>query len=133
MRAAAPIPVVRSFPTVRATPIVTKPVVRVLPKITAVIAKPAVQVLPKAAPVVAKVKAAPVPIVATVKAVPNSVVSSQFHAQDELGNYRFGYDNENSARSESGNSDSVVTGSYVNKAQGTTINFVSDNLGFRQI
>merc|ERR1712106_1023802 len=124
LRFAAPLPAVRSFPLVRASQIISRPAVRVLPKNAPVVAKPTVQYIPKAASV---------PVIATVKAAPAGAVSSQFHAQDELGNYSFGYDNVNSARSESGNSDSVVTGSYVNKDQGTSVNFVSDNLGFRQI
>merc|ERR1719483_757745 len=86
--------------------------------------------------------AVPIPAVRTIsapltsavitKSTP-SVVSSQFHSQDEAGNYAFGYDNINSARVESGNSAMVVTGSYTDKDQGKTVNFVSDNLGFREI
>merc|ERR1712128_116917 len=131
LRAAAPLPFVHSFPSVRANQLIARPAVQVVPKIAPIVAKPTVQYIPKAAPVpvIATVKAT-VPLL---KAAPAGAVSSQFHAQDELGNYSFGYDNVNSARSESGNSDSVVTGSYVNKAQGTTVNFVSDDLGFRQI
>merc|ERR1712025_423047 len=93
LRAAAPIPVARSY---------------------AVAAKPAVRA---SAPLV---KAAA------------SAATSQFHAQDELGNFSYGYDNPNSASSVSGNSE-VVTGTFVNKAQGTATNFVSDAFGYRQI
>merc|ERR1712025_646285 len=132
LRAAA-IPVVPSYP------VAAKPVVR------AVVPKSAVKILPKIAPVVPKpvveviAKAAPVPAVPVVKATApivkgaESVVMTQFHAQDELGNYAYGYDNPNSAASVSGNSDSLVSGTYTNKAQGKTTNFVSDALGFKEI
>merc|ERR1712177_206497 len=105
LRAAA-IPVAPSYP------------VGVQPVVRAVVPKPAVPVVKAAAPIV---KAA------------ESVVMTQFHAQDELGNYAYGYDNPNSAASVSGNSDSVVSGTYTNKAQGKTTNFVSDALGFKEI
>merc|ERR1712115_715832 len=117
LRAAA-IPVAPSYP------------VGVQPVVRAVVPKPAVKILPKVAPVpaVPVVKAA-APIVKAAE----SVVMTQFHAQDELGNYAYGYDNPNSAASVSGNSDSVVSGTYTNKAQGKTTNFVSDALGFKEI
>merc|ERR1712193_441064 len=116
LRAAA-IPVAPSYPVavkpfVRA--LVPKPSVKILPKIAPVVPKPVVEVV---------AKAAPVPAVPIVKAA-ESVVMTQFHAQDELGNYAYGYDNPNSAASVSGNSDSVVSGTYTNKAQGKTTNFV---------
>merc|ERR1712177_76911 len=118
LRAAA-IPVAPSYP------------VGVQPVVRAVVPKPAVKILPKIAPVVPKPVAEIVAKAAPVPAVP--VVKTQFHAQDELGNYAYGYDNPNSAASVSGNSDSVVSGSYTNKAQGKTTNFVSDALGFKEI
>merc|ERR1712193_377696 len=100
LRAAAPIPVARSYAVVaKAAPVAAIPAVRA------------------SAPLVKA--AAP-------------AATSQFHAQDELGNFSYGYDNPNSASSVSGNSE-VVTGTFVNKAQGTATNFVSDAFGHRQI
>merc|ERR1712241_984217 len=58
----------------------------------------------KAAPV-ATVKAAPTPVV-TVNAAPapvNQATSTQFHAQDEFGNFQYGYSNINSQKHETGN------------------------------
>merc|ERR1712088_687585 len=60
--------------------------------------------------------------------------TSQFRKGDEYGNQAFGYNNPNSARSESGNPAlGAVTGSYTNKATGTTINYVADAAGFRVV
>jgi len=60
-------------------------------------------------------------------------VSSQFHSQDEAGNFAFGYNNVNGAREESGNVDTgVTTGSYTN-AYGRQVNYVADNYGFRLV
>ena len=125
------------------------------PAINIEVARP-VAVAPVAAPVVAK--AAPVaPVVANVahapllKAVPAvphqpvavvkeavpvpKVESSQYHAQDEAGNYEYGYNNINSAKHERGNA-------YAGTVEGTysyidghglpqKVDYVADNLGFR--
>merc|ERR1712018_935411 len=70
---------------------------------------------------------------ASLRAVPGAPTASQFRKGDEYGNQAFGY-NPNSARAESGNpAAGVVTGSYTNKATGTTINYVADALGFRVV
>merc|ERR1711884_292907 len=56
------------------------------------------------APVVT-IKAAPAPVV-TVNAAPapvNHATSTQFHAQDEFGNFQYGYSNINSQKHETGN------------------------------
>merc|ERR1711937_382808 len=101
----------------------------------AAVAKPTVRVLPAQRFVA---KAAPVAAIPAVRAsaplvkAAASAATSQFHAQDELGNFSYGYDNPNGASSVSGNSE-VVTGTFVNKAQGTATNFVSDAFGYRQI
>merc|ERR1712128_282013 len=63
-----------------------------------------------AAPAVHAVAAAPV--VAEVRAAVPTITSTQFHSQDEAKNYAFGYSNINSARQESGNALTGVTGSY---------------------
>jgi len=98
-----------------------------------------------AAPAAAAVVAAPAPVAvaapasglvstASVRAAPGAPTTSQFRKGDEYGNEAFGYNNPNSARAESGNpAAGVVTGSYTNKATGTTINYVADALGFRVV
>merc|ERR1711953_334649 len=91
----------------------------------------------KAAPVVT-VKAAPAPAV-TVKAAPapvNQATSTQFHAQDEFGNFQYGYSNINSQKHETGNIHTGVSGSYSYTDAhgiGRTINYVADGLGFRHV
>merc|ERR1739838_714711 len=55
-----------------------------------------------AAAPVAAVQAAPVAAVHAAPAV-QTVASSQYHAQDEAGNYKYGYKNINSAKEAAGN------------------------------
>merc|ERR1712004_934692 len=60
--------------------------------------------------------------------------SSQFHAQDEFGNFQYGYSNINSQKQETGNAYGGVSGSYSYvDANGIvqTINYIADELGFR--
>merc|ERR1711953_1515434 len=81
----------------------------------------------KAAPVVT-VKAAPAPV--------NQATSTQFHAQDEFGNFQYGYSNINSQKHETGNIHTGVSGSYSYTDAhgiGRTINYVADGLGFRHV
>ena len=59
-----------------------------------------------------------------------SIPSSQYHSQDEEGNYAFGYTNVHGAREEMGHSGSVVTGSYTG-AGGATVRYIADQWGFR--
>merc|ERR1711990_799506 len=61
-----------------------------------------------------------------------SVSSSQYHSQDEEGNYAFGYNNVNGARQEEGNSLTGVMGSYTGAA-GNTVRYVADQWGFRLV
>ena len=70
---------------------------------------------------------------ASLKAVPSAPSDIQFHAQDELGNYAYGYDNVNSAKKEEGNAQTGVSGSYTVKDGFTsrTVHYVADALGFR--
>merc|ERR1712013_217304 len=75
--------------------------------------------------------AAPAPVVAEVRAAVPTVTSTQFHSQDEEKNFDFGYSNINSARQESGNALTGVTGSYSDGFR--TYNYVADGLGFRHI
>merc|ERR1739838_779072 len=92
-----------------------------------IVAAPAVRAI--AAPAVHAVAAAPV--VAEVRAAVPTVTSTQFHSQDEAKNYAFGYSNINSARQESGNALTGVTGSYSDGFR--TYNYVADGLGFRHV
>merc|ERR1712172_162156 len=64
---------------------------------------------------------------------PAPITSSQFQAQDELGNIAYGYQNVNSAKQERGNIYGGVEGSYsyVDEAGVHTVNYVADDLGFR--
>jgi hypothetical protein len=83
-----------------------------------------------AAPVISK--ADPVAEVhSEVHAEVPSVTSSQFHSQDEEGNYAFGYKNINGYRVESGNVLTGVSGSYSDGFR--TYNYVADDYGFRHV
>lgn len=69
-----------------------------------------------------------------VKTVPAAPSASQFHAQDEFGNYEYGYQNINSAKREGGNARTGVTGAYSYRdAFGIkrSFSYVADDLGFR--
>merc|ERR1712241_12087 len=105
-----------------------------------VVAAPASSV---ATPIVA---AAPAPYVASPKAIDATApvvaaipegpaVSTQFHAQDEFGNYQYGYSNINSQKHEIGNAiQGTVEGTYSyvdGHGDVQTRNYVSDALGFR--
>ena len=85
------------------------------------------------APVVAPVAVATVdPVVVPAVAAP--VVSSQYHAQDDLGQYNYGYSNANSAKVETKSADGIVRGSYSYiDANGVLqrTDYISDALGFR--
>merc|ERR1712154_132854 len=110
-----PQPVVHSVPAPIAAPL---PVVA-----TAPVASP----LPLSAPVPF---AAPVPVAPVVEPP-----SSQFHAQDEFGQFSFGYQNINSAKSETRDAFGVTRGSYQYvDANGVlqTVNYIADPVnGFR--
>jgi hypothetical protein len=70
------------------------------------------------------------PLAAAALAAP----SSQFQAQDELGNINYGYTNINSAKHEVGNAYGGVTGSYSYvDANGLPqrVDYIADELGFR--
>merc|ERR1712198_385824 len=85
----------------------------------------------QAAPVVAQV--APVVQAAPVVAAA-SPEGSQYHAQDDIGQYSFGYSDGNSVKQEVKTADGVIRGaySYVD-ADGIvqTVNYIADALGFR--
>ena len=96
-------------------------------------------VVPAVSPAVAPIAPVVTPVVApyastaSLKAVPAAPSTLQFHKQDEVGNYEYGYDNVNSAKKEVGNAHVGVTGSYtVKDLQGVrTVHYVADALGFR--
>jgi len=123
-------PVVQAAPVsyVQAAPVAT-PVVK-----TAPVATPVVQAAPvsyvQAAPVATPVVQA-APVVAAVAPTPEG---SQYHAQDDYGQYSFGYADGNSVKQEIKTADGVVRGAYSYiDADGIvqTVNYISDALGFR--
>merc|ERR1711953_943154 len=63
--------------------------------------------------------------------LPFSLTSSQYHAQDEEGNYSFGYTNPTSARQETGNPLTGIRGSYSDVH--STYHYVADAEGFRHV
>ena len=79
---------------------------------------------------------APAPYASTsvVQAVPAAATSSQYHAQDELGNVAYGYKNPNSAKDEQRDAYGNVVGgySYID-ATGIPkhLSYVADDFGFR--
>jgi len=72
---------------------------------------------------------------ASIPAAIPSIPSSQFHAQDEFGQFSFGYENINSAKTETRDAFGVTRGSYQYvDANGIlqTINYIADPInGFR--
>merc|ERR1711992_321350 len=84
---------------------------------------------PAAAPVEAVAPAAVPVVAATVDAANN-----QFHAQDDYGQFNYGYSNGHSTKQELKTADGVTRGSYSYvDANGIvqTVNYLSDALGFR--
>ena len=95
--------------------------------------------LPAAAPLSLKTPViktlAPTPISYNVAPVaPVAPVQSQYHAQDEIGQYSFGYAGGASSRAESRDAFGVVRGSYNyvdSEGKVQTQHYVADALGFR--
>ena len=91
---------------------------------------PAHAPLPIAPTPIAAPLAAPVPVAPIVEPP-----SSQFHAQDEFGQFSFGYQNINSAKTETKDAFGVTRGSYQYvDANGVlqTVNYIADDInGFR--
>ena len=108
--AAAPVPVAKA-PVVQA-PVAQEPVHVATPNI-----------LPAAAP-----------SAQTVVLTPSVPTTHQFHAQDELGQYQFGYTEPKASRVETKTADGVVTGRY-NYVDSNgivqTVEYIADALGFR--
>merc|ERR1712107_173780 len=95
---------------------------------------PAAAPAPVAAPVVASapVVAAATPVVAAT--TPVDATNSQYHAQDDFGQYNYGYSDSNSVKQEVKTADGVTRGSYSYvDANGIvqTVNYISDAMGFR--
>jgi len=70
---------------------------------------------------------------ATVREIPSTVVSKQYHSQDEFGNYKYGYTNPNFEKHESGNANSEVKGhySYIDEnGNARRLYYVADEHGF---
>merc|ERR1712083_916284 len=92
-------------------------------------------------PVVAPVPVAPVaqavdPVAQAVVPVVQAVSSdgTQYHSQDDIGQYSFGYSNGESVKQEVKTADGVVRGAYQYvDANGIvqTVNYIADALGFR--
>ena len=103
----------------------------VSPAVAQALSLPVVAAAP-AASVVAAAPPAPVVVAEPAVSVP---VSTQHHAQSELGEYNYGYSNVNSAKVETKTADGVTRGSYSYvDANGVlqTTNYVSDPVyGFR--
>merc|ERR1712107_930044 len=90
-------------------------------------AAPAPVVAPVATPAVASA-----PVVAA--ATPVDATNSQYHAQDDFGQYNYGYSDPNSVKQEVKTADGVTRGSYIYvDANGIvqTVNYISDAMGFR--
>jgi len=101
------------------------------------VAVPVVHIAPVAAApityVQAQVATLPVAIAAPV-AVAAPSEGSQYHSQDDIGQYAYGYSDSNSAKQEVKTADGVIRGhySYVD-SDGIvqTVNYIADALGFR--
>merc|ERR1711994_574635 len=107
------------------------PVVAAAPvaQAAAPVAQAAAPVAQTAAPVEAAAPAA-VPVVAAAVDAANN----QFHAQDDYGQFNYGYSNGHSTKQELKTADGVTRGSYSYvDANGIvqTVNYLSDALGFR--
>merc|ERR1711962_1214051 len=90
---------------------------------------------PIAAPLAAPIPAPIAAPIAAPLAAPITAPSSQFHAQDEFGQFSFGYENINSAKQETKDAFGVTRGRYQYvDANGLvqTVNYISDDInGFR--
>ena len=99
-----------------------------------VVASPVVEA---ASYVTAAEESGAVPVVAAdlpVAAAPAADPNTQFHAQDEFGQYNYGYSNPTQTKSEVKTADGVTRGSYSYiDANGLvqTVNYISDAMGFR--
>merc|ERR1711997_583570 len=96
-----------------------------------------------AQPVVASAPVAVQPVVSSApvavqpvapSAVPADLTNAQFHAQDDIGQYNYGYSSPTSTKQELKTADGVTRGSYSYvDANGLvqTVNYISDAMGFK--
>merc|ERR1712007_253811 len=95
-------------------------------------------------PVVSVTNTAPAPVVhsappvayaaAPVHVAPAAVQGSQYHAQDDAGQYSFGYNDGSSVKQEIKTADGVVRGAYSyvdSDGIVQNVNYIADALGFR--
>merc|ERR1712107_604074 len=79
--------------------------------------------------------AAPVAYAAVpIQVAPAAVQGSQYHAQDDAGQYSFGYSDGNSVKQEVKTADGVIRGAYSyvdSDGIVQTVNYIADALGFR--
>ena len=111
---AAPLPVAAVQPVVQAapSPVVAAPVPVVVPSVNSVPkVVPSVNTVPVVVPTVNTVPVSVQPVVSSapvavqaaqpvVSAVPADVTNSQFHAQDDIGQYNYGYSSPTSTKQE---------------------------------
>merc|ERR1711971_1134628 len=112
-------------------------------------ATPVVQAAPSR-PVVSVTHSAPAPVVhaapvvqaaapvayaaAPVQVAPAAVQGSQYHAQDDAGQYSFGYNDGSSVKQEIKTADGVIRGAYSyvdSDGIVQSVNYIADALGFR--
>merc|ERR1719341_2635724 len=77
---------------------------------------------------------APVPVAPVVQAAAVDATGSQYHAQDDFGQYSFGYNDPNSVRQEVKTADGVVRGAYRyvdTSGVVQTVEYIADAAGFR--
>jgi len=78
--------------------------------------------------------AAPIVQVAPVVPIAAAAEGSQYHAQDDFGQYSFGYSDGNSVKQEVKTADGVIRGAYSyvdSDGIVQTVNYIADALGFR--
>merc|ERR1712032_778590 len=134
--APAPLQLVHNAPLIHSAP---QPVLHSVPFPAPAPLHLAPTPLPSPAPFAAPVHfaaRAPLPLAAPAPVAPIvEPPSSQFHAQDEFGQFSFGYQNINSAKTESKDAFGVTRGSYQYvDANGVlqTVNYIADDInGFR--
>jgi len=95
--------------------------------------RPALHHLPAVPGVSAGVYKAQAEVALPLPSQPGTQGSSQYHAQDVVGNVAYGYQNENSARHEVGLAGESVVGSYSYRDEAGlhTVSYIADSGGFR--
>lgn len=119
--------------TVGNTPAIVAPVVS-QPQVYVAQAPQFVAAPPPVTQNVVVAQPAPSPVVVSPAFVPPYIAANQHHAQDEYGQYQYGYSNEDSSKLEQRLADGSVRGTYSyvdanNVVQ--RVDYISDALGFR--